>query len=263
MSFLSPSLSDRPGAPLARTAGVTRLLAGGTWLVAAVLTTVPVVPALICAAALGVLVLFSGLSLRGVARRFRIVFLAAGGLAVLAALSHPANGDPAAPAAVSIGVIRISEAGLLGALALGLRLVAIALTSVLVFGPGDPTGLADSLVQQWRVPDRFAFGTIAALGLAPLLGADWAATRAARRLRGLAPGGLPGRLASIGGRLVVLLVTAIRRAERMALSMDARGFDSGITRSHYRLVRLGRLDGLVLLGAFAIAALALLAGRAG
>jgi energy-coupling factor transport system permease protein len=150
---------------------------------------------------------------------------------------------------------------LLGALALGLRLVAIALTSVLVFGPGDPTGLADSLVQQWRVPDRFAYGTIAALGLAPLLAADWAATRAARRLRGLEPAGLPARLASIGGRLIVLLVTAVRRAERMALSMDARGFDSGIARSRYRPVRLGRLDALILLAALGVAAAALLAGR--
>jgi energy-coupling factor transporter transmembrane protein EcfT len=263
VSFLSPSLSDRPDAPLARTAGVTRLLAGAVWLAAAALTTVPIVPAIICAAALVVLVSISGLKPRGVARRFRVVFLAATGLALLAALSHPANGDPTVRAALSIdGLLRISGAGLLGGLALGLRLVAIALTSVLVFGPGDPTGLADSLVQQGRIPDRFAYGTIAALGLAPLLGADWAATRAARRLRGLEPAGLVGRVGSIGGRLVVLLVTAVRRAERTALSMDARGFDGGIPRSHYRPVRPGPLDALVLLGAVVVAALALVAGGA-
>jgi energy-coupling factor transport system permease protein len=261
VSFLSPSLADRPDALLARAAGVTRLLAGAVWLTSAVVSPAPLVPGVICLAAVIVLVLFSGLSLRRVARRFGVVFLAAGGLAVLAALSSPANTDPAASVALSVGAVRLSSAGLLGALALGLRLVAIALTSVLVFGPGDPTGLADSLVQQWRVPDRFAYGTIAALGLAPLLAADWAATRAARRLRGLEPAGLPARLASIGGRLVVLLVTAIRRAERMALSMDARGFDSGIVRSRYRPVRLGPLDALVLMAALGVAAAALLAGR--
>jgi energy-coupling factor transport system permease protein len=241
MSFLAPSLSERPDALLVRTAGVTRLVAGAVWLVAAVLTTDPLVPGVICVAALAVLVLGSGLSLTRVARRFRIVFLAAAGLTVLAALSGPGN--------------------LLGALALGLRLLAIALTSVLVFGPGDPTSLADSLVQQWHVPDRFAYGTIAALGLAPLLAADWAATRAARRLRGLEPAGLPGRIAGLGGRLLVLLVTAIRRAERMALSMDARGFDSGIRRSRYRPIRLGPLDLAVFLGALAVAVAALLVGR--
>ena len=241
MSFLASSLSDRSDAPLARTAGVTRLVAGAIWLVAAVLTTDPVVPGVLCAAALFVLLTVSGLSLRRVARRFRVVFLAAIGLAVLAALANPAN--------------------LPGALALGMRLLAIALTSVLVFGPGDPTGLADSLVQQWRIPDRFAYGTIAALGLSPLLAADWAATRAVRRLRGLEPAGLPARLKSIGGRLLVLLVTAIRRAERMALSMDARGFDSGILRSRFRPVRLGARDAATLLGAIAVASAALFLGR--
>ncbi|MGH2407003.1 MAG: energy-coupling factor transporter transmembrane component T family protein [Candidatus Limnocylindrales bacterium] len=241
MSFLASSLSDRPDAPLARTAGVTRIVAGAIWLVAAVLTTDPLVPASLCAAALLVLVFGSGLSLRRVARRFRIVFLAAIGLSVLAALSSPAN--------------------LTGAAALGLRLLSIALTSMLVFGPGEPTGLADSLVQQWRVPDRFAYGTIAAFGLAPLLAADWAATRAARRLRGMEPAGLPARLASVGGRLLVLLVTAIRRAERMGLSMDARGFDGGMPRSRYRPVRLGAIDLMVLVGAIAVAAAALTIGR--
>jgi energy-coupling factor transport system permease protein len=241
MSFLAASLSDRPDAMLARTTGVTRLVAGAGWLVAAVLTTDPLVPGVICVAALLVLAFASGLSVPRVARRLRVVLLAAAGLTVLAALSGP--GD------------------LVGAVALGLRLLAIALTSVLVFGPADPTNFADSLVQQWHIPDRFAYGTIAALGLAPLLAADWAATGAVRRLRGLEPAGLPGRLAGLGGRLLVLLVTAIRRGERMGLSMDARGFDSGTPRSRYRPVRVGRSDALVLIGAIAVAATALLVGR--
>lgn len=261
MSFLSPSLTARPDAPLVRVAGVTRLVAGTAWLIAAVVTTDPLVPGVVSVAGLVVLVLWSGLSPGRVARRFGIVFLAAGGLAVLATLSSPANSDPAAQVVVSAGLLHVSTAGLLGGLALGLRLLAIALTSVLVFGPGDPTNIADSLVQQWRIPDRFAYGTIAAFGLAPLLAADWTATGAARRLRGLEPAGLPARLLALGGRLVVLLVTAIRRAERMALSMDARGFDSGLPRSRYRLVRLGALDGVVLLVALAVAVGALLAGR--
>ncbi len=261
MSFLPQPLTGRPGAPLARAAGVTRLLAGLIWLLTVASSTAPIVPAVVCLAALAALVAWSGLALPVVLRRFGPVFLAAGGLSLVAALSSPANADPSAPVALSLGPLRLTVTALGGALALGLRLVAIALTSVLVFGPGDITSIADSLVQQGRLPDRFAYGTVAALGLAPLLAADWNATRAARRLRGLEPAGLAGRVASLGGRLLVLLVASLRRAERMALAMDARGFDSGVRRSRYRPVRLGALDALVLGGALAVAVVALLAGQ--
>lgn len=262
MSFLPQPLAARPDAPLARVAGVTRLTAGAIWLVAAVLTTDPVVPGVLCAAALVALRLWSGLDLPTVARRFGPVFATAIGLAVLATLSGTANATPGAAAVIEVGPVTLSGAAIAGGLALGLRLISIALTSVLVFGPGDTTGLADSLVQQWRLPDRFAYGTVAAMGLAPLLAADWTATGAARRLRGLEAPNLLGRLAQLGGRLMVLLVSSIRRAERMALAMDARGFDSGSPRSRYRVVRLGLLDAVVLAVAVVVALGALLIGRA-
>jgi energy-coupling factor transport system permease protein len=262
MSFLPEPLAGRADAPLARVAGVTRLTAGAIWLVAATLTTDPLVPAVLCLASLIALWTLSGLEPGRVARRFGPVFVTAIGLSLLALVSSSANADAAAPAVVELGPLRITGPALAGALALGLRLVTIALVSVLVFGPGDPTGLADSLVQQWRVPDRFAYGTIAALGLAPILAADWTATGAARRLRGLEPVSMGGRVRSLAARLLVLLVSGLRRAQRMALAMDARGFDAGVQRSRYRLVRVGLLDLVVLAGAVAVAVTALaLAGR--
>ena len=259
MSFLPTPLGGRPDALLARVSGVTRLVAGLMWLVAAILTTQPIAPALICLAALLVLFLWSGLDVGLVAVRFGPVFVAALGLAAVAAVFSPLNADPSAATALELGPLRITVPALSGALALGLRLVAIALTSVLVFGPGEVTGLADSLVQQAHLPDRFAYGGVAALGLVPLLAADWEATSVARRLRGLDAGHVWSRLMGVGGRLLTLLVSAIRRGGRMALAMDARGFDSGRPRSRYRPVRLGPRDALVLVGAAAVAALALLA----
>ncbi|MFI5254746.1 MAG: hypothetical protein ACHQ15_04745 [Candidatus Limnocylindrales bacterium] len=91
MSFLSPSLTARPDAPLVRVAGVTRLVAGSAWLIAAVVTTDPLVPGLVCVAGLVVLFLWSGLSPGRVARRVGIVFQAARGLAAQATQSSPAN----------------------------------------------------------------------------------------------------------------------------------------------------------------------------
>lgn len=258
MSFLPQPLGGRPDALLARVSGVTRLTAGLLWLLAAVVTTQPITPALLCLAAVVALVLWSGLDVGLVARRFGPVFVAALGLAAVAAVFSPLNADPSAAVVLDVGPLRVTVPALSGALALGLRLVAIALTSVLVFGPGEITALADSLVQQAHVPDRFAYGSVAALGLVPLLAADWEATSIARRLRGLDGGPWSG-LTSLGGRLLTLLVSAIRRAGRMALAMDARGFDSGRPRSRYRPVRLGPRDAVVVVVAAAVAALALLA----
>jgi energy-coupling factor transport system permease protein len=138
-------------------------------------------------------------------------------------------------------------------LAIGLRVVVIGLTTLLVFGPSDPTRMADSLVQQWHVPDRFAYGTLAALRVAPFMAGDWATIAAARRLRGVGSGGVAGRIRDAGDRLLVILVSAIRRAERLALAMDARGFDSGIRRSHFRELRVGWRDWLTIAVALAVA----------
>ena len=254
MSFLPAPLAVRPTAPLARTTPVTRIIAGGSWLVAAVLTGDAVVEARLCGLAIIALITVSGLPIRPLPRRLVPVLVAAFGLGLAVTIGSAANTDATQPLVAALGPVRITSPALGAGLGLGLRLVAIALTSVLVFGPSDTTRLADSLVQQWRLPERFSYGTVAALGLAPILAADWTGIGAARRLRGLEPRWLPGRLAESGRRLLTLLVVALRRAERLALAMDARGFDSGTPRSRYRTVRVGWLDVLVVGVSIALAA---------
>jgi energy-coupling factor transport system permease protein len=119
--------------------------------------------------------------------------------------------------------------------------------------------MADSLVQQWHLPDRFAYGTLGALRVAPFMADDWTLISASRRLRGIQARGVAGRIRDAGDRLVVMLVAAIRRAERLALAMDARGFDSGIKRSHFRELRVGWRDWttIAVAAAVAVAAVAL------
>ena len=58
-----------------------------------------------------------------------------------------------------------------------------------------------------------------------------------------------------------MLVSAIRRAERLALAMDARGFDSGVRRTHFRELRTGWRDWLTIAVAIAVAACALFVAR--
>ena len=116
----------------------------------------------------------------------------------------------------------------MGGVSLALRVLAIATVGAVFALTTDSTKLVDSLVQQARVPERFAYGTLAAYQAIPRFAEDLATLRQARRIRGLSGGWHP-RL------LVSLLVLAIRHGDRKALAMDARAFGS-VPRSAYRVV---------------------------
>ena len=94
---------------------------------------------------------------------------------------------------------------------------------------------------------------MAAYGAIPRFSEDLATLRQARRIRGLRAGWHPSLF-------VGLLVLAIRHADRMAVSMDARAFGSG-PRTHYREMRWAPMDLVVAMAAAAILVIALVLGR--
>lgn len=161
------------------------------------------------------------------------------------------NADPLAVEIARIGPLRITEPALLASLGVGARIGAIVSVGAVFVLTTDTTRFVDALVQQARVPARFAYGANAAYQAVPNLAADLATLRAARRLRGLR---------SWHPRLLVgLLVRAIRRADQLALAMDARAFGIG-PRSTYRELRLTWRDPVVLGLGLAVLLLGLLAG---
>jgi energy-coupling factor transport system permease protein len=258
MSLAAPLTSVRPDF-LTRVTPAARLAAGMTWLIAAIVTLDPIVPIRLVIAAIVALALWSGLPLRRVPARLAPLGFAILSLTVFSILLSGANADRSLAAVLEFGPVRITAPAISAGLAIGLRVVVIGLTTLLVFGPSDPTRMADSLVQQWHLPDRFAYGTLGALRVAPFMADDWTLISASRRLRGIQARGVAGRIRDAGDRLVVMLVAAIRRAERLALAMDARGFDSGIKRSHFRELRVGWRDWttIAVAAAVAVAAVAL------
>lgn len=124
------------------------------------------------------------------------------------------------------------------------RVIALALPGVLLVASTDPVRLADALTVHWRLSTRFAYGSLAALRLVPLLAAEWESIRLARRARGVDGGRDPvAHVRLLAGTAFALLVGAIRRATRLAAAMDARGFDSGVVRSNARGSVLRARDG--------------------
>lgn len=117
--------------------------------------------------------------------------------------------------------ITVSEGSLVLALATTVRVLAIALPSVVLFATVDPTDLADGLGQVLKLPARFVLGALAGLRMVGLFLDDWRALELARRARGVAD---RGRLRRFFGMAFALLVLSIRRGAKLATAMEARGF---------------------------------------
>ncbi|MFC0506829.1 energy-coupling factor transporter transmembrane component T family protein [Micromonospora costi] len=245
-----------PGAPLARRNPVAKLAAALLFSFILVATLDPVAPAIAIAVELALLPLF-GVRYRVLARRaWPLLVSAAGILVTLVLFAAERSGRvllEAGPVVVTSGV-------LLTALGLVLRTFAVALPGVIVFATTDATDLADALIQNAKAPARFAIGALAAFRLVPLLGQEWQAISMARRARGVDAGRNPiAKLRLFVSTAFVLLVGAIRRGTRLAVAMDARGFDAGTPRTVARRQRFTTADALLVAGAVALAAAALTA----
>ena len=166
-----------------------------------------------------------GLSPVALARRSWVALVAALAAGVGTALFG--SGDPLAAAAVTA------------------RILAVTLPGVVLLATTDPTDLADALAQVLRLPHRFVLAALAATRLLGVLSDEWAVLGLARRARGLGGGGPLGRLRDHLGRILALLVVAVRRATVLATAMEARGFGAATRRTWARPSRLHPSDAVV------------------
>jgi energy-coupling factor transport system permease protein len=187
-----------------------------------------------------------------------VLVLAAGGVRVRDVLRR---GWPLLVSAAGLGASTLlfgdSPRPWLTAMTVTIRVLAVALPGVVVLLTIDPTDLADSLVQNARVPARFAYASLAALRLLPLMGLEWRTIKMARRARGIDAGRSPLRhLQLFAGTVFTLLVGAVRRATRLALAMDARGFEATGPRTVARPQVVRPSDAVLVVGAFVLLAAA-------
>jgi energy-coupling factor transport system permease protein len=148
----------------------------------------------------------------------------------------------------------ISDDSIALAVAVCLRVLALALPTILLFGRTDPTELADALAQVAKLPSRFVLSVLAGTRTLGLFLDDWRSMQLARRARGVGDTGAVRRFLSMA---FVLLVFAVRRGTKLAMAMEARGFGSGIPRTWSRPSRLHARDAVALAGGLAIMAAAI------
>src|SRR2546430_1899296 len=197
MRMLEPLTPD-PRAPLARAHPLAKIAAALVLMVALFITIDPLTPTLVLIAEVAAIPLI-GIPLRALLRRALPAFIGAIGIGFFNALL---SGDVA------------------GGGAIGPRLVGIALAGIVAAASIDPTELSGPLVRPLPPPRPFPGGALAPVRLMALFADEWQTITMARRARGLDN----GRVTAFFSMTRSLLVAAIRRATRLAVAMDGRGF---------------------------------------
>lgn len=136
--------------------------------------------------------------------------------------------DKTGETVLQVGFLWITTDSLAMGISLMVRGLALILPSLLLITTTDPTHLGDSLAQTAKLPARFVLAALAALRLLGLMFSEWHTLGQARRARGLgASDSLLRRVRTLAGQTFALLVQAIRRGTRLAVTMEARGFGAG------------------------------------
>jgi energy-coupling factor transport system permease protein len=156
------------------------------------------------------------------------------------------------------GPLRVGEHGLWMGAALAARVLGFAAYSLLFVATTNPSAFIVSAIVTLRLPVPLGYALLAVYRFLPTLAAEYQLIRGAHRIRGESAAGPFARWRDRALRYTVpLLASSIRRAERVALAMEARGLLAGRPRTYYRRPPLGGRD-FVLAAAFMAAHAALL-----
>ena len=219
------------------------------------LTDEPVTPLAVAIVASMTTWRLGNVPLSGILRSLGIALLLGVGMFWTGVLFYAGPGSEAAP--LFNGPLRVTQAGLVYGLTMVARLLAIFATSSLFVLTTDPVDFVIALIHQARLPVRVGYAVFAAYRFVPLVQEELDNIRAAHQVRGAMTGRGPlARLRQTLGYAIPLLAISVRRAERVALAMDSRGFGARSDRTYFRTTRLTRAD--LLFGASAAVVLTII-----
>lgn len=140
------------------------------------------------------------------------------------------------------GIVHITEESFFRGLHIGFRALNFALLGLLFALTTRPVFLFYSLIQQLKVPPRFAYSFMAAVRILPVMMEEFQQLRAALLIRGIKKKkGFALIMQSVSLYAVPLLSQSIRRAHRIAVAMEAKQFNNK-ERTYYYKQTLSRVD---------------------
>ena len=141
------------------------------------------------------------------------------------------------------GIIKISEESIASALMLGSKSVIIGLISLLLLLTTQPVQLFYSFMQQLRLPAKYMYSAMAAIRMLPMIIEEFQIRSRALKVRRVAYSkGISGLFGRLKHYAVPLVAQSIRRAQRIAVAMEAKQFQLGAARTYYYVTGYSRYD---------------------
>ncbi|MGI6331769.1 MAG: energy-coupling factor transporter transmembrane component T family protein [Zhaonellaceae bacterium] len=188
-------------------------------------------------------VLFAGLPVKNIFTSLKPIWLLA--FIVLVIQSLVIKGETLL---FSVGPIQIYAEGLMSATGVALRMVNVAVGSVVFLFTTHPRDLAIASTEKFKLPVRGAQGLFLALRFLPLLQDEYQDIVAAHKVRGAGGGkSLKDRFTRLQRFTVPYLFSGLRRAQITALAMDSKAFGAYPTKTYFHIVSYPKKGWLFLL----------------
>lgn len=147
----------------------------------------------------------------------------------------------------TFGPMQLTTGGLETGMAITFRSLCFFAMSLLFILTTDTTKFVMSLIHQCKLPPKFAYGFIAGYRFLPMFKEELQILRKAHQIRGIGRmKGIKGKLTQIQRYAIPLLANGIRKAERVAISMESKGFTGDPKRTYYHQTYVKKKDWLFL-----------------
>jgi len=165
------------------------------------------------------------------------------GITITSIISFNTNLEKAPEIIFSLGRVEISVNSIKFGLTIGFRILCFLLYSLLFVATTDPTDFIISLIAQLKLSPKIGFGTLAGYRFVPLLSTEYQSILEAHRIRGIKEHtGAVAKIKRFKKYAVPLMVTAARKAQRVAIAMDSKCFYAYPKRTYLRDIRIRRID---------------------
>ena len=156
--------------------------------------------------------------------------------------------EPAYPEEMSSFLLfEFPKESILVALSLALRVLSVAALSLLFLFTTNVVHFILSLMQQFKLSPRIAYGVLAGYRFLPMMKDEMKIIREAHRIRGIDQARTTKEKLSQYKRYAIpLLASAIRKAERTAIAMESKGFTGDRNRTYFRQFTITKKDWLFL-----------------
>ncbi|WP_353626342.1 energy-coupling factor transporter transmembrane component T [Bacillus sp. JCM 19041] len=141
------------------------------------------------------------------------------------------------------GIIHITEESFYRGIHLGMRATVFAVLGLLFALTTKPVRLFYSLMQQLKFPTNLAYSFMASIRMLPIMVSEFQTLLYAYEIRGLNQRkGVTSFYKKLIFFSIPLLAQAIRRAQRIAVAMEAKQFKTSGRRSHFYQIGFGKND---------------------